>query len=1248
MAQQLIFTSTPQGLEPGRTGYCTVARHKDLRHRLVRELERLSVYDFGQQVGGNKVDISIYRKIALGSEEFFVLSKICDAGLDYTNRTNYLAHHLVLDGFEIATCPSPAEIFLNWNGWKRKWEDGPRYLTPGEEVTLTDFKSKGLVPCKNWLSFTNDPGNAATLVSPGVVKPIVLENVPAQSTHLLQLFAESCALLKISLDAWDYSFTTFLQGNDDARSFAWLGIEGQPAGERLKQSDLRNYIDLQNWTSSAISDEVDMSLSHIARKGPTAPPTKRVKKGASSVTRSPLSHQQVQQIKGEGSAYLSTSPSGSTVKAQEASTKKEKKKRPWLLQLAVISTALCLLGALIVGLAYNLGDWFNKDGSPAKDEPIITSDDSQNVDVQSIRPVIQGSYAQLDQIEYLKISQKHPYLRWVSLDVGGKEPLKIKIKDDQFDRFEKALDQSDEGDELKVVITEEKGELTFDQLAIAPQPKDRGRAKEITFEGEETIAITREDDHVSFVVGDDTFSYDLRKVKAQEANRLTKLTELLQSGQKIPLNLRVEDSRVVYIEPFELPGDKILDEPTVKPSEPAGRLIPLKVKGAGSAYFEPQQMRIQLPVNGTERKAYTFRESEADKMRSLYEFLEKGEEQIDLNIRLSEDGNEITFLDFELPEEKPVESITSKILSPLGLRPVKKMLFWVPGVQKNGNWKVDDSRKSFIYNDVKVANFLLSYFQENSRRSGNPITWMTDYQKGELFSPEQFKNEALVEEFTYEYKISQHPLDPVKIASISFTSGNSYSFDFEITEGKCVEISYNASHAWNSLNRGKIIRLPLASESGECVDLLLLSNQHASLDKKSKIGQNYSLTQKEIFIDNQNIAKELFTFLSVEGQSLHLSLSVMDSTPHVSKVYFRKPTWRDFIDTSKAKLSGLPTALIQLDENLPFKSKVSLDLDYFRTISDDFLKEKQKCDDRLSQLGAGFPDPEIYKNLEQYGSGSKELLVYQPGTSFGSYAYNLPLLFIQKNFDWDDVRFKNLRGQLELIYNNQELVTAPKLLLAYWTRLASEVEKFIFDSVQKDFNYQEDKALRDAKLLFDFLSLLLRTEKALGVGEENLLTGLQGIRANLASPLPEKPFGLLSKEILSLSSTNPQLSKFLKSYHDNYRELQRILIPSSKLNLKSLSLATSTISDLGKNSIYKQKEKDIRQNQFWSQAYGSINQEILKSQDSIIKGNSMQTAERFKKIISEIPWTLAVYSKDTNDQWKKQSDFLRLAPPANF
>jgi hypothetical protein len=228
------------------------------------------------------------------------------------------------------------------------------------------------------------------------------------------------------------------------------------------------------------------------------------------------------------------------------------------------------------------------------------------------------------------------------------------------------------------------------------------------------------------------------------------------------------------------------------------------------------------------------------------------------------------------------------------------------------------------------------------------------------------------------------------------------------------------------------------------------------------------------------------------------------------------------------------------------------------------------------------------------------------------------------------------------------LVSDSKLFSSYWTKLAEKVEKFISDSVQKDFNYQEEKAVRDVKLLFEFLALMLRTEMALGVEDENFLEDLQSIRSNLASPSPDKAFGLLYKEILALSKTNPRLSAYLKQLNENYREMQRKLVPSSKLNLSSLSLAISTISDPGKNAIYKDKESDFRQNQFWSQAYGKINMEILSKQAEIINTNSLQPAERFKKIISEIPWSLAVYEKNSNGDWVKQSDFLRLAPPANL
>ncbi len=38
MPLQLVFTSAPQGLTPGRSGYCTVARHRAVPDRLAQLL----------------------------------------------------------------------------------------------------------------------------------------------------------------------------------------------------------------------------------------------------------------------------------------------------------------------------------------------------------------------------------------------------------------------------------------------------------------------------------------------------------------------------------------------------------------------------------------------------------------------------------------------------------------------------------------------------------------------------------------------------------------------------------------------------------------------------------------------------------------------------------------------------------------------------------------------------------------------------------------------------------------------------------------------------------------------------------------------------------------------------------------------------------------------------------------------------------------------------------------------------------
>ena len=1017
----------------------------------------------------------------------------------------------------------------------------------------------------------------------------------------------------------------------------------------FKTGGLRNYIDLREWTSTSLSDEPDPALAHIARKGPTAPTTKRVKKGVSSSTRSPLSSSQIEQIKGTRSPYTTATPSGSSVKPQEGSVKKEKKKRPWLLQLAVISTALCLLGALIVGLAYNLGDWFNQEDPDSGDNSTVQTnvEPEKKLDSDS-NELAPGSFAKLNRVEYLKIAEKNRFLRWVKLDVGADEPIRINVKDEQFDQFESALDKSSEGDELRVVIKEIDDELVFEDLAIAPEPSERGERREIDFQELGNLEVIRNENELELKVGDEVLSYDLRRVSKDDAQRMLRLGEIIKKGERIPLELRLEGSRIVHVEPFKMPGDsEIVNSETddLPKEEEMGEPMVLKsLSGKGTAYFDRKQFRIHLPINGTTRKAYTFKEEEAERIEELYDFLERDLGKVDINIKF--DGTKITELEFELPKTNTEPDEQKPLLSQdyiVG----KKFLFWIPGKKSNGSWTIDESSKSFTYTNPEAASFLFSYFEKNSKKVPNPKAWMIDYPKASLLNTDYFNDSSEVEDFTFECNINSHPLDPVKIATVSFKLGNTYSFDFEITDGKSIEISYDASHAWNSLNRGKVIRLPVGDSVSESVDLFLLSNRHSDLNEKVEIGQNYNFSNKTLNLPSNLLAKDSFKFLSPDPDQYQFFISVVDSSDRSVRTLFSKPSWKNFIDFKKGKLSGLPNALLQLDENVPSRATILLDLDYFRSLSDQILREKEKCDMRLQELGSGFPDQSVYQNLENYGKGSKNLMLYQNGTPFTSFAYELPLSFIKKYFQWDDVKFNNFRSELDVVFNNKILLEDPALFLQYWQRLGSEVEKYILNRL-KDFNYNESSAIEDSSLLFDFLTLILKTEQALGVPDRDFLKGMGLIRQNLASPSPDKVFGVLNSEVISLSKNNPKLREIFKKTYDQYNDLQRTLVPSAKLDSASLKIALDTLSDRGKSVIYKEKQSEIFQNKSWSDIFGSITQEILKEQELIIKNFSVDSAVRSQKILGEIPWSYAVYKKKSDGTWEKLSDFLRLASPSNI
>lgn len=232
MPWQLIYTSVPRGLQAGQSGYCTAAYSVGIRPMLIQTLEQLSAYDH-QAKFGHPV-ISAYRQTDLQGQKYHVLTRIQDAGLDFSGRSNYLAQHLVFASEELVRLPSPAAILLLWSGWLKQWAGEPRLLA---ELPLSDFQGiarRSFLPAQNWRSVTGDGGKAAGLLSPQYAKGCFVVMQPGQEDLLLALFAESLQLLnptgQTATNAWRYTFTTFAQGEDNLADFRWRGGWQQTPG----------------------------------------------------------------------------------------------------------------------------------------------------------------------------------------------------------------------------------------------------------------------------------------------------------------------------------------------------------------------------------------------------------------------------------------------------------------------------------------------------------------------------------------------------------------------------------------------------------------------------------------------------------------------------------------------------------------------------------------------------------------------------------------------------------------------------------------------------------------------------------------------------------------------------------------------------------------------------------------------------------------------------------------------------------
>ncbi|MCS7304553.1 MAG: hypothetical protein NZ602_05525 [Thermoguttaceae bacterium] len=273
MTQELIYTSAPRGLRPGTQGFCTVVSTQGMPINLAMQLESLSAYRHlfppgSAQEEQNPVAWS-HLRIRVGGREYHVLSRVAAAGVDYSRRSNKLAHHVVLGAGEMPAS-GPAWLLQQSGFMQTHWDGQVRILSAGRAVPPDEACSRPPV-CTHWKQVAGDAGWAGVLAQTAFTGQQAVLVVPV-GMDPLPLVAEALALLPPEY-RWKVTFTTYYIGLPSGVDCQWrCVVAGTP--EELPSRRIRGALVLD--LTKPIGPAPDSPASQAARQGrplPTPEPT---------------------------------------------------------------------------------------------------------------------------------------------------------------------------------------------------------------------------------------------------------------------------------------------------------------------------------------------------------------------------------------------------------------------------------------------------------------------------------------------------------------------------------------------------------------------------------------------------------------------------------------------------------------------------------------------------------------------------------------------------------------------------------------------------------------------------------------------------------------------------------------------------------------------------------------------------------------------------------------------------------------
>ncbi len=349
MIQELLYTSAPRGLKAGSRGFCTVLSTQGMPAPLAVALEGLSgyrpVYPPGSEDAARNPVVHSHLLLPVGGRRTSILSRTADYGLDYSQRTNKISHHLVLEPADRVDA-GPARLLLTPGVMRTEWDGEPRVIPPGRNIQTPRVSP---TVCRAWEQATGDAGWAGVLAEAFLRDPARLAYLLFEpGTDPLPLIAEALDLLPAER-RWDVTFSTYFTGLVRGATCNWRCVlSDSPEANQSRRHPQALRIDLTRPMGTAEGGE----LVEFARTGvrPAAPVAPKVTAVAARDESS-----RVRQA--DGSFRLSPAPAQPPA-IRPALPEARSSRRRTVVRSGLISMVLmsCLFGGLLIYQRQNPSD----------------------------------------------------------------------------------------------------------------------------------------------------------------------------------------------------------------------------------------------------------------------------------------------------------------------------------------------------------------------------------------------------------------------------------------------------------------------------------------------------------------------------------------------------------------------------------------------------------------------------------------------------------------------------------------------------------------------------------------------------------------------------------------------------------------------------------------------------------------------------------------------------------------------------